>query len=139
MNEEMESLKENDVFELTPPPEGKKTIGSKWVYMIKKNPGGSERYKTRFVARGFSQTKGLDYQETFSLTANITSVHIFVQMVVQYDLTVHKMNVTTAYVPAPMDCEIFCWTAWRIWKNKTKQKKKPNKKQNKNPTTKQRW
>ena len=36
MHEEMESLKENDVFELTPLPEGKKTVGSKWVYMIKK-------------------------------------------------------------------------------------------------------
>ena len=59
MHEEMESLKENDVFELTPPPEVKKTVGSKWVYMIKKNPGGPERYKARFFTREFSQTKGV--------------------------------------------------------------------------------
>ena len=107
MDEEIKSLKENNVFELTLLPEGKKTIGSRWVYTIKQNPDGSERYKARFVARGFSQTKGLDYEETFSPTANITSIRILMQMVVQYDLTVHQMDVTTAYLHAPIDCEIF--------------------------------
>ena len=54
MHEKMESLKENYVFELKPLPEGKKIVGSKWVYTIKKNPEGSEKYEARFVARGFS-------------------------------------------------------------------------------------
>ena len=83
MHEEMESLKENDVFELTPLSESKKTIGSKWVYTIKKNPDGSERYKTRFIVRGFIQTKGLDYQETLFPSANITLICILMQRVVQ--------------------------------------------------------
>ena len=107
LNEEMESLKENDVFELTPLPEGKKTVASKWVYTIKKNPDGSEGYKATFAARGFNQTKGLDYPETFSLATNITSVRILMQMVVKYDLTVHQMDVTTAYLHASIDNEIF--------------------------------
>ena len=98
MHEEMESRKENYIFELSPLPEGKKNVGSWWVYTIKKKSDGSERYKARFVARGFSQTKGLDYQET-----NITSVCILMQMVVQSDLTVHQMDVTTAYLHELID------------------------------------
>ena len=54
MHEELESLKENNVFELTNLPEGKKTVGSKKVYTTKENPDGSKIYKARFVARGFS-------------------------------------------------------------------------------------
>ena len=82
MHEELESLKENNVFELTHLPEGEKKVGSKWVYTTKENPDGSKRYKARFVARGFSQRKGIDYGETFSPTANITSIRILMQMVV---------------------------------------------------------
>ena len=107
MHEELESLKENDVFELTNLPEGKKTVGSKWVNTTKENPDGSKRYKSRFVALGFSQKKGIDYGETFSPTANITSIRILMQMVVQYDLIVHQMDVKTAYLHAPIDNEIF--------------------------------
>ena len=107
MHEELESLKENNVFELTNLPEGKKTVGSKWVYTTKENPDVSKRYKARFVARGFNQKKGIDNGETFSSTANITLKRILMQMVVQYDLIVHRMVVKTAYLHAPIDYEIF--------------------------------
>ena len=107
MNEDLESLKENNVFELTNLPEGKKTVGSKWVYTTKENPDGSKRYKARFVARGFRQKKGIDYEETFSPTSNITSIRILMQMVVQYDLIVHQMDVKMAYFHASTDYEIF--------------------------------
>ena len=50
MHEDLESLKENNVFELTNLLEGKKTVGSKWVYTTKENPDRSKRYKARFVA-----------------------------------------------------------------------------------------
>ena len=54
MEKEMESLKENKVWELTTLPPGKKAISSKWVYKVKTNSDSSiERYKARLVARGF--------------------------------------------------------------------------------------
>lgn len=107
MNEEIQSLKENDTFTLTTLPEGKKAVGGKWVYAVKKNSDGSDRYKARFVAKGFSQTKGVDYEETFSPTANLSSVRVLMQKVVQDDMLVHQMDVKTAYLHAPINEEIY--------------------------------
>ena len=77
MDEEMHSLKENNTFTLTNLPEGKKAEGGRWVYAIKTNVDGSEKYKARYVAKGYSQKMGIDYEETFSPTANMTSVKSF--------------------------------------------------------------
>ncbi|KZV33725.1 hypothetical protein F511_26488 [Dorcoceras hygrometricum] len=53
-----------------PLPKYKKTVGFKWVFNVKLNSDGSlERYKARLVARGYTQTYGIDYQETFSSVA----------------------------------------------------------------------
>ena len=107
MEEEMKSLKENDTFELTTLPMGKNPVGGKWVYTIKENAEGSETLKARYVAKGYSQVEGIDYQETFAPTANIASVRVLMQLAAQYNLTVHQMDVTTAYLHAPIDQEIF--------------------------------
>ncbi|KAM9791032.1 uncharacterized protein LOC133165345 [Syngnathus typhle] len=72
MDEEMHSLKENNTFTLTNLPEGKKAVGGRWVYAIKTDVDGSEKYKARYVAKGYSQKMGVDYGETFSPTANMT-------------------------------------------------------------------
>lgn len=65
MESEMNSLKENDTFELTPLPDGRKAVGGRWVYDLKLGPNNEERYKARFVAKGYSQEPGIDYHETF--------------------------------------------------------------------------
>ena len=106
MEEEMESLKENDTFELTTLPVGQSPMGGKWVYTINEN-AGSETLKARYVAKGYSQVEGIDYQETFAPTANIASVRVLMQLAAQYNLTVHPMDVKIAYLHAPIDQEIF--------------------------------
>ena len=66
MMEEYQSIMKNDVWEIVPRPEGKSVVTSKWVYKINHAVDGSiDKYKARFVARGFSQHKGEDYDETF--------------------------------------------------------------------------
>jgi hypothetical protein len=53
-----------------PRPEGKSVVTSKWIYKIKHVADGSiEKYKERFVAQGFSQIEGVDYDETFAPVA----------------------------------------------------------------------
>ena len=101
MQEEIKSLKEN-VFELTHFSEGKKTIIQ---FTTEENPDGSERYKAKYVANGFSQTKRLDNKEISS--TNITSIRLFRKRVMQNNLTVHQMNVTTAYLYVSINFENF--------------------------------
>ena len=93
MKNELEALKVDDTFELTALPEGKNLVGGKWVYTVKEDVNGSETLKAGYVAKGYSQVHGIDYVETFSPTADITSITILMQLAAQYDLTVHQMDV----------------------------------------------
>ena len=70
MMEEYNSIMKNDVWEVVPRPEGKSVVASRWLYKLKHAADGSiEKYKACFVARGFSQVEGVDYDETFALVA----------------------------------------------------------------------
>lgn len=64
-------------------------------------------YKARFVAKGYSQVKGIDYGETFSPTANLTSVRVVFQKAAQENLLLHQMDVTTACLHADLDYDIY--------------------------------
>jgi hypothetical protein len=64
MDEEMKSQKENNTWDLVELPNGKKTVGCKWVFKIKRNASGEiVKYKARLVAQGFTQKFGVDYDE----------------------------------------------------------------------------
>ena len=57
----------NDVWEVVSRREDKSIVTSKWLYKIKHGSNGSvENYKARFVARGFSQKEGIDYDDIFA-------------------------------------------------------------------------
>jgi Reverse transcriptase (RNA-dependent DNA polymerase) len=72
MLEELGALDKNKTWELVSLPPGKKAVGCKWVFTVKQNPEGRvERYKARLVAKGYSQTYGIDYDETFAPVAKI--------------------------------------------------------------------
>ena len=75
MVEEYDSIFRNSVWEIVPSPEGKSVVGSRWIYKVKQVADGSvEKYKAIFVARGFSQIEGIDYEETFAPIAMYSSI-----------------------------------------------------------------
>lgn len=98
MDEEVESLLDNETFTLTQPPQNREIVGGKWVYTIKTGLNDEETYKARYVAKGYSQVPGVDYHETFAPTARMSSVRILMQYAVQNDRLVHQMDVKTAYL-----------------------------------------
>ena len=107
MNDEIKALEENDTSELVSSPESREIVGGKWVYTVKTGPKKAETFKARYVAKGYSQEPGIDYHETFSPTARTSSIPVLLQHAVQNDMFVHQMDVKTAYINAPINCEIF--------------------------------
>jgi len=107
MKDEMMSLTENDTFTVTQLPEGRTAVGGRWVYSVKLGSDTTETFKARYVAKGYNQVQGIDYHETFAPTARITSVRVLLQIAVQHNLIVHQMDVKTAYLNAPIDCEMY--------------------------------
>jgi hypothetical protein len=70
MVEEYDSIVKNSVWEIVPRPVDKLVVGSRWIYKAKQAVDGSvEKYKARFVAWGFSQIEGIDYDDTFAPVA----------------------------------------------------------------------
>jgi hypothetical protein len=81
MVEEYQSIMKSDVWEVVPRSEGKSAVTSKWLFKIKYAVDGSiEKYIARFVARGFSQKEGIDYDETFALVARYTSMRTIISL-----------------------------------------------------------
>ena len=79
--EEYESIMKTDVWEVVPRPNRKFVVTSKWIFKIKHAVDGSiEKYKARFVARGFSQKEGVDYDETFAPIARYTSIRTIIAL-----------------------------------------------------------
>ena len=81
MATEISILEANNTWSLTTLPPHKRTIGCKWVYMVKyKSDRTVERYKAKLVAKGFTQKEGLDYIETFSPITKLVSVKCLLAM-----------------------------------------------------------
>lgn len=80
MEEEIEALQRNQTWELVPKPKDVKLISCKWVYKIKTCVDGSiERYKACLVDCGFSQQYGLNYEDTFSPVAKLTTIKVLLE------------------------------------------------------------
>lgn len=65
------------------------------------------RYKARIVAKGFAQVEGVHFTETYAPTAKFTSIRTVLAMTVTMNLKLHQMDVTTAFLYAPIDAEIY--------------------------------
>jgi hypothetical protein len=99
MMEEYNSIMKNDVWEIVPRHEGKSVVTSRWLYKLKYVVEGSiEKYKARFVARGFSQVEGVDYDETIASVARYTSIRSVISLVVEMGWKIHQMDVKTAFL-----------------------------------------
>ena len=108
MDSEMNSQLENKSWTLTQLPSGRKAIGCKWVFKIKRKADGSlERYKARLVAKGYSQVQGEDFTETFAPVVKFASVRLILSIAAIKDMHVHHMDVTCAFLNGELKEEIY--------------------------------
>ena len=94
MKSEMQSMYDNQVWNLVDPLEGVMVIGCKWVHKIKHDM----TFKSQLVAKGFKQTHGIDYDETFSLVVMLKSIRILLAIAAYYDYEIWKMDVKVTFL-----------------------------------------
>jgi hypothetical protein len=108
VKEEMNALNKNNTWCITDLPYDKKAVGCKWVFTVKcKADGSVERYKARLVAKGFTQTHGIDYQETFAPVAKINSIRILLSLAVNFNWTLHQYDVKNAFLNGELHEEVY--------------------------------
>ena len=66
-----------------------------------------DRLKARFVAKGYAQTHGIDYDERYSPVFKLTSLHILLAIAAALDLEIHVMDVITAFLNEGIDKEVY--------------------------------
>jgi hypothetical protein len=103
MDEEMESLDENEAWDLVELPTGINPIGRKWVFKKKLNAEGKvEKYKAWLVAKGYSQVS-----IKFSLAAKLTSIRFMLYVVATFDFEIEQMDVKTTFLHEDLEEEIY--------------------------------
>jgi len=108
MKSEMDSMSENQVWDLIDLPDGVKPIGCKWVFKIKTDKDGNVSvYKARLVAKGFRQVHGIDYDETFSPVVMIRSIRIILAIAAYYDYEIWQMDVKTAFLNGYLEENVY--------------------------------
>lgn len=108
MKEELKSMDDNNVWELTELPKGLKQVGCKWVFKTKRDSKGNiERYKAILVAKGYTQKDGIDYKETFSPVFKKESLRIIMAMEAHFNLELHQMDVKTAFLNGDLEEEVY--------------------------------
>nr|GEX88440.1 retrotransposon protein, putative, Ty1-copia subclass [Tanacetum cinerariifolium] len=101
-------MKDNQVWYLADLPLNCKTVESKWLFKKKTDMDGIvHTYKACLVAKGFTQTYGVDYKETFSPIADIRAIRILVAITTFYDYEIWQMDVKNAFLNGYLDEDIY--------------------------------
>ena len=108
MKDELKALHDNNTWSVVRLPKGKKAVGSRWVYKTKYNSDGTvERHKAHLVARGFTQTYGLDYKETFAPVAKMNTVRVLLSVAVNQSWPLYQMDVKNAFLHGELEEEVY--------------------------------
>ena len=108
MIEEYQSIMKNNFWDVVPRTEGTSVVTSKWIYKIKHAIDGSiDKYKETFMAHGFSQKEGIDYEETFAPVAGYTSIRLVRALAAVMKWKIHQMDVDIAFLNGVVEEEVY--------------------------------
>ena len=109
MQEEYRALMANQTWTLVPRPPGANIVSGKWLFRHKlKADGALERYKARWVVRGFSQRPGVDFDETFSPVVKSATIRAVLALAATRNWPVHQMDVNNAFLHGQLAERVYC-------------------------------
>ncbi|CAI5953782.1 unnamed protein product [Closterium sp. NIES-65] len=107
MDAEMASWKSTGTYVDEVPPPRANIVSGMWIFRVKRPPGSPPVFKARYVARGFSQRQGVDYFQTFSPTAKMTTLRVLMHIAAQRDYELHSLDFRLAFLQGSLHKEIW--------------------------------
>ena len=108
VNDELESIYKNNVWQIVNKPENCNVISTRWVFVKKMDKDGKlQKYKARLVARGFEQVYGVDYHETFAPVVRFTSIRLIMSIAINLNMYIHQMDVKTAFLNGKLNEDVY--------------------------------
>jgi len=109
MQAEYDALIANNTWTLVPRPPGVNLVTGKWIFRHKLHTDGSlDRYKARWVLRGFTQRPGIDYDETFSPVVKPATIRVVLSMALSQDWPIHQLDVKNAFLHGTLTETVYC-------------------------------
>jgi Reverse transcriptase (RNA-dependent DNA polymerase) len=101
--QELDSLRARDVYDLVNPPIGRKIIKNRWVFDVKTDG----RKKAQLVAKGFSQVEGIDFNDIFSPVVRYETVRLILVLAALENWHISSVDVKTAFLYGELDEELY--------------------------------
>jgi len=109
MVEEHDALMKNHTWDLVPRPPRANIVTGKWIFKHKFNADGTlERYKARWVLRGFTQRPGVDFAETFSPVVKPATVRTVLSLALSRRWPIHQLDVKNAFLHGTLSETVYC-------------------------------
>jgi len=108
MQVELLALEKSGTWDIVDLPPHAKPIGCRWIFKFKHDAAGSvERYKTRLVAKGYTQIEGLDYFDTYSPVAKMTIVRLVIALASINNWFIHQLDVNNAFLHGDLQEDVY--------------------------------
>lgn len=109
MKEEFDALIKNKTWDLVPRPSHANVVTGKWLYRHKYDADGKlTRYKSRWVARGYSQQEGIDFDETFSPVVKPATIRTVLSIALARTWPIHQLDVKNAFLHGNLKELVYC-------------------------------
>jgi len=109
MKDEMAKMEKYKVWDVIPRQSHMRVVGARWVYTrkIDGETGKPSAYKARWVAKGFSQLEGVDFDELFAAVAHKDSIRVFLALVNHLDLECDQIDIKAAFLNGDLEETIY--------------------------------